>query len=175
MFKAKVKMPNTKLFDLSEGTRAIKQEAIKAMNRAVAVIESNVISEAPVGATGDLRSSINSNVKSTGQSVIGIVFAGKRYAMPVNDGRKASPVSATGQLSIKRWVEKSSGGRALWSSLRAKYPKITSKQVAFLVARKKKQKATKGQKFFDKGFELSVSEINRIFKQFNIRVAEKLS
>jgi len=128
----------------------------------------------PRGSTSELAGSLNTEVRERKQFRQGVVFYGVRYALPVEFGRRAAPVSRTGQQSIRRWVEKSSAGTSLWNALKSRYPKITSKQVAFLVARKKKLKRTKGQKFFRKAVNISESYVKAQFEKLGVRVGKKL-
>lgn len=164
MYSVRIKRPNIMLFKESAAQQMIDRETMKTINRALITIGNRVRSLTPVGASGDLRSSIRSSVKMRRNDIIGRLFTGKKYAMVVEEGRKASPVSKTGQRSLKRWIMLSSKGRAYFDGLRSKYPKITLKQATFLLARSLKRKKRKGQKFFSTGVKETRVQVENMFK-----------
>lgn len=173
MYSMKLVKPRIVLFDPKKSEVMLNQEGRIAMDSALIEAQREIVDETPVGVSGDMRASIQTMIKIVGKIIQGIVFAGKKYALPVNFGRKASPVSKLGQMSIQRWVEKSTAGRELWGALSSKYPGISSRAVAFLVSRKKKQRRTKGQRFFDKGINKAMPEIRRIFKGMGLKMARR--
>lgn len=174
MYKYKLKKPRINLFDPVATERILTQEGKIAMDSSLIEIQNEVIKETPVGVAGDLRSSIGTELFITGGFFQGVVFAGKKYALPLNFGRKASPVSVIGQQSLARWVEKSTAGQELFAALKSKYPKITPRAVAFLIARKKKTKRTKGTKFFDNGVSNALPEVRRLFTKMGIKLKKEL-
>lgn len=167
MFKMKFTKPDILLFNAKASKEMFDSEGRKFMNRALVKLLNDIVALTPVGATGDLRNSLAFKIFVLKDMIRGLLFAGKKYAIVVNDGRKAAPVSMTGQKSLVRWVQKSSAGRSLWTSLKSKYPKITARQVAFLVARRKKMQKTAGQKFFDKGIKNAKQDVKNIFRIFS--------
>ena len=169
------KTPNVKLFNFKGAVSMFNKESRKAVDRSLAILQFNIVQLTPVGATGDLRSSINTKVDERKGEILGVVFAGKTYALPVELGRKASPVSKTGQLSLTRWILKSSGGRSWFQALKGKYPRITVKQATFLLARSLKRKARKGQKFFEKGVNNAMPKVNQIMRQLSDDIARGLT
>jgi hypothetical protein len=173
MYSIKLKKPQYVVFDPKKVERVTRQEDRKAMDSALIEAQSDIIEAAPVGHTGNLRASIGTRVVEKKGVLQGIVFAGVKYALPVEFGRKASPVSQLGQVSLRRWIEKSTQGRAFFSALRNSYPKITINAAVFLLARSLKRRERKGQKFFQKGLDEAWPRMQTIFRALGRKLAKR--
>jgi hypothetical protein len=175
MFKMKVKQSDLPLFDSKDASKVIEKESRRKLDNILLTLQTSIAEVTPVGATGDLRSSLKTEIKQKSGKMIGSVFYGKKYALPVNDGRKASPVSQQGQRGLMRWIQKSRKGQSYFSALKGSYPKITLKQATFLLARSLKNTARKGQKFFEKGIKNAKPDINRIYKSLGNSLVKGLT
>jgi len=175
MLKIKFTKPKILLFDSKGAKRMMDVESRRTMAVVLVKTQGEIKDRTPVGVSGELQNSIMIEMKKIKERLIGFVFSALKYALPMNFGRKASPVSKLGQLSILRWVEKSSAGRALWQTLKGRYPKITPRQVAFLVARQKKLKRMEGKKFFEKGIQASLSFIRGAFSKHGLTLKRRLT
>ena len=174
MFDMKLTTKDLPIVDSKKAEKVIEKESVNRMNNVLLSIQNEVSKETPVGSTGDLRSSLNTEIKRVAGNLIGSVFFGKKYALPVNDGRKASPVSVVGQRGLSRWIQKSTKGRAYFSGLKSSYPKITLRQATFLLARSMKRRARKAQQFFEKGIANAQSDINRFVSGLGDRLVKRL-
>ncbi len=174
MLKMKFTKPKILLLDPKGAARMMDVEGRRTMSLVLTKTQAEIKERTPVGVSGQLRDSVMTEMKKVKEKLIGFVFSALVYALPMNFGRKASPVSRTGQLSILRWVEKSKAGRALWQKLRKDYKKISSRQVAFLVARKKGEERMEGKKFFEKGITASESFIRGAFSKHGLMLKRKL-
>jgi hypothetical protein len=174
MYDMKVSVSDIPITNPQKGKRVIDIDSRRNLDNILLTIQKEVAELTPVGATGDLRSSLRTNVRKKGANIIGEVFFGKKYALPVNDGRKASPVSIQGQRGLSRWIEKSRKGRAYFSGLKSAYPKVTLKQATFLLSRSMKKKARKGQKFFEEGIKNASSKINKIISNLGNKLVKDM-
>jgi hypothetical protein len=165
MFDMKLTSKDLPVLDGNKASKVIEKEGGIRLNNVLLTIQNSIATVTPVGATGDLRSSLRTDIKRKGGNLIGSVFFGKKYALPVNDGRKASPVSRLGQQGLARWIEKSRKGRSYFSGLKSTYPKVNLRQATFLLARSLKLRERVGQKFFEKGIENAKADINRFISR----------
>ncbi len=157
----KFKTPKTPLFDPALAKTFFDTNKTKFFDKILPVIQTGIKLKAPAGATVELKNSIKTRV--TGDS--GFIFTDLSYAVVVNDGRRAAPVSASADASIAAWIKRSTKGQAFFSNLKSKYKRITIKQAVFLLKRGKKNKKTKGQKFFERGFRSVGAITNRTMKR----------
>lgn len=99
---------------------AINRELLRAMNEAVLDTETEVVLRTPVD-TGRLRNSVQTEVRGTGLSTVGIVSsANVPYAPPVEEGtgpRDIVPRRASPKASLRFTV----GGRTLFRK-RVRHP-----------------------------------------------------
>jgi hypothetical protein len=173
VFDIKINSKDLPIFDKND-VKMISKEQEKTMNNVLLTIQNSVAIVTPVGATGAMRASLKTLIKKMSSKIIGIVGYGAKYTPAVNDGRKAAPVSQKGQVSLRRWIQKSTKGRLYFSGLKNKYPKITLKQATFLLARSLKNKKREGQRFFEKGLENAKADINRIIKGLGTNIVKGL-
>lgn len=143
------KVPRSPIFDEKLAKPYTESQKSKIFAKILPVYQSGIILKAPVGATARLRNSIQMKVTTDS----GSVFTDLGYAVPVNDGRDAAPVAASADPSLSAWIRRSTKGQAWFAALKGKYPKITVEGAIFILKRSKKQKATPGQTFFEKGVE----------------------
>ncbi len=162
MYKVKMKVPKISFFDRDKFKKATRQEDLIALNSALVAVQGKIILRTPVGDTGLLRASIKTSVSQKPQNILGLVFSGVKYAIPLEWGRR--PGKFPPYRALINWVRRSSAGRAVWEALRGKYPKIKLAQVAFVVARAIKNKGIKEKKFFRGGIKDAKPEIRNIFK-----------
>jgi hypothetical protein len=137
---------------------------VKAMQKSVIKVESEIKPLTPVGVSGNMRASIGSQVSSNGLgAVVGKVSSSlKDYPAVMEFGRKPGrmpPVEA-----LERWVQ-----------VKMRVPASELREVAFVVARSIARKGIKGRKFFERGFKASQSSILHYFAQALDDIAESLS
>lgn len=173
-FEMRLDVPDIVLFDTKKSETLINKESRIAMDSILINLQFEIVSLTPVGVSGDLRSSIQTEVKELPDKLIGVVFAGKKYALAVDQGRKAAPVSELGQASLSRWIDKSAKGREFFSALKGSYPKITLAQATFLLARSLKKKAREGQEFFEEGIENARPKVDSEFNQLGVNLKQGL-
>jgi len=144
-------MLTSKPIDVSSAQRSIDTAKRGMLQDASILSQSNVVKHTPVGDSGALRASIRGDVVSNDEAVVTSTGAGSEYAYYVEEGRPPGKMPPSSELV--NWVRRSKKGRSLWGSMKRRNPKITAEQVAFVLARKIGAKGTKGQHFFQKGFE----------------------
>jgi hypothetical protein len=181
VFNIKLNSKDFPIFDKKD-IKLTQKESINALNNILLTMQNNIVELTPVGATGAMRSSVFTTIKTLKRGVIkGFVWVGKKYAPAVDLGRKAAPVSETGQISLRRWIQKSKKGRAWFNKVkskktfftrRQKYKNLTLDQATYILARSLKRKKRKGQKFFEKGLKNSKKDINRIVKRLGTVLAK---
>lgn len=167
----KWKFPNIALFDEAKATELFKVNTSMFLDSVLTTVQGNVISEAPVGATTELRNKIIQKKVSYKK---GYVISAAKYSAAVNSGRKAAPVSQKADASLEAWIKRSTAGRAYFNGLKSTYPKITVKSAIFLLKRAKKKKPTKANDFFDRGVLKSQPIINRMQINYKKQLASGL-
>lgn len=127
----------------------------QSMARAVERLRANIAARAPVGATGELRRRVESEVRvpSSGKAVdvTGSVFINElAYAVPVNEGSRPhwAPLAP-----LEYWVER-----------KLKLQGEEAKRVARLIQYKIHAHGAKAQPFFDEGIEDSLNYIESTFE-----------
>ena len=175
MFKINLNLPDTLLFDPAGSEKFIDHAGSIFIDDALVELQNNIVELAPVGVSGNLRASIKTDRQNVGTMIKGRVYSDVKYTIVQEEGRKKAWVSKEGQKGLERWVRLSSGGKAFFSDLKADYPKITVKQAVFLISRSMSKKKRKGKKFFEKGAEESIPEINSLYKKFGITLEKGLS
>jgi len=148
----------------------ITAEVNKSFQGLSAVIQSNVIFSAPVGATGQLRNSIESEVGVNQLEV----FTALSYAPVIEQGRKAAPVSSSADQALALWIRKSTKGSKWYSNFKSKYPKTTIKQAVYVLKRSMRRKARKPNPFFERGVSQSQGAIKKRIKSLSARIARRL-
>lgn len=113
---------------VDRGTRAA---ILRATSEAASRIQADATSAAPVGATRDLRGSIQKKVTDK----VGIVWSNKSYAEDVEFGKKPGSWAHVGDLMY-------------WVRQKIKPPRNKLKSVTYLINRKIFEKGTDAQPFF---------------------------
>lgn len=152
-------MLTNKPIDVSSAQSRIDMAKRAMLQGASILSQSNVVKHTPVGDSGALRASIRGDVVNNDEAVVKSVGAGSEYAYYVEEGRAPGKMPPSSELV--NWVRRSKKGRSLWSSMKSRNSNITAEQVAFILARKIGKKGTEGQKFFQKGIDDSIDEIER--------------
>lgn len=155
--------------------KEMSRESLIKLDNILIELQRSIAAVTPVGASGDMRSSLGTRIVRKLGVFIGEVFFGKKYAIVVNDGRKEAPVSKTGQIGLSRWIEKSSKGRDFFAGLKDDYPNITLRQATFLLARSLKKKKRDGQKFVEEGVENAAPDVNRIISDLGDKLIKVLA
>lgn len=146
---------------LQQSPRIVGEESHLAMTKSLDVLEGNIAAETPVN-SGMLRGSIAKQITGQGVNLTGEVATPLMYGLPVETGRK--PGRRPPKDAIKLWVIRKLGltGREADSA-------------AFLIARAIGRRGTKGAFMFQKGFERSLSTINRLWDEVPARVIKRLA
>lgn len=133
----------------------------KAMVVSMALLERDIVRRTPVD-TGTLRGSISSKIKGIGLDMVGKAFSPLVYAAPVELGisRRVMPNIA----AIKRWVIHK---RFQWGGMKPN-------QIAFLVARKIKERGTEGKFMFRDTFKADKKKVISIFRLYIRRAVKTL-
>ena len=97
-------VPRAPLFVESLGKALISKQVKSTLNDMTSIVKANVQFEAPVGASAMLRNKIGTAI--TG--LIGKVFTGVSYAIVIEKGRRAAPVSRDANLEV--WIRRSRKG-----------------------------------------------------------------
>lgn len=127
-----------------------------AMVKSVTTLRTNILPNVPVGVTGRLRGSIDTEVKTLGHfNITGRVGSNLRdevYPAVMELGR--SPGSMPPPHKLARWVHIVLG-----------VPAEREMAVAYLVARSIARRGIKGREFMKKGLEASLPKIEHYFLQ----------
>lgn len=168
------------LFNLNKASTRIKKLAKTSLNSMLGTAQRNIGIQAPVGATGQLRDDVSLEIRE----LSGRVFAGSPYAIVINDGRKASPVSKDADPSLIRWLRVTRKGRKMLVWTRANMMKNRKskpstdqviKSALYILKRSMKNKARPANPFFDRGIEKSQpfikQESDRYIKDLAVALA----
>lgn len=116
------------------------------------------------GAQGGLIASIQHEVLGRGTPLIkGVVKSAHPYLLPIEKGRtpgKAMPPEG----SLLRWIEVKMG-----------LDPAAAKKIEYVVRRKIKVKGFKGARMFEKGFNDSWPQIQRMFDGAGLRIVRELN
>lgn len=107
----------------------------------------------PVGATGSMKKAWVMeveyvNVGKSGKAAQVKIYNPLIYVEPTEYGRKASPVSKEGMVSLRLWVQRKLGKNI-----------AESKSIAFAIAKKKKLFPTVGQKFIENTLDYALPKV----------------
>lgn len=131
------------------------------LTKASLYLEGEMIRNTPVGVFGTLRRSWFSRVTDNGQETTASIINPIEYALPVELGRRAAPVPIE---PIELWVRRKLG-----------VPQSRSRQVAFIIAKKKARQRTPGQLFATNTFDASRSTVEKILNQFGADFVEDMN
>lgn len=145
------KIPKIPLFNPKQANALFDKQINLSLNAMTTVVQTNISFGAPAGATGRLKNTIGTLISKNK----GRVFTGVNYAPVIEVGRKAAPVSAKADISLSNWIRQSTKGRAYFSGLKSKYPKITIKGAIYLLKRSLGRKKRKANPFFARGIKRS--------------------
>ena len=163
-----LKVPKISLFSKTRSKEVIRKIQKRGLNDMLLTFQRNIKTEAPKGATADLKN----NIFTENFTTHGKVFATAPYANVIEKGRRAAPVAQ--EADIEGWIRRSTSGRAYQAALRAKFPKITLKGMEFLLRRSLKRKKREPNPFFERGIEKSTARINKIQKEIEIDLKVQL-
>jgi len=169
--KYKWKFPDIPLFNANEGIKAVNKYNSMLLDSVLTEYQQAIIQAAPVGASTQLRNSIQQEKISNNK---GRIIVNAKYAATIEDGRKAAPVSASADLSLTAWVKRSIKGRKYFASLKQTYPKITVKQAVFLLKKGKKRKPTKKNPFFTRGRKKATPAVKKIYASYQARLTKEV-
>lgn len=130
-----------KLFRPQDAVAEMRREVAKALTAAAWAITREIKIAAPVGATGYLRRSflVIPARPSDGASMAALIVSPAEYTLPVELGRRPAWVPIP---PLELWVRRKLG-----------IPEGESRQVAFLISRKKSRERTPGKHFIEKSWE----------------------
>lgn len=147
--------------------RARKQHLVPAMEKSVDAARQAVLPMVPIGATGEARRSIVSNVGQTPYQTIGKVTSSMRrpnvYIYVMNAGRPAGKRKADSR-KLEPWVQ----AKGLASDPTA------VKRIAFLIARAIQKKGVKGLSFMWAGLDRVKSRVESYHRQAVEAIAREL-
>lgn len=132
----------------------------EAMGQSLHAADNAISGLIPV-AFGELLEAQSREIQGGGMSLRGIVFNPKRYALPVEFGRKPGrmpPVSA-----IERWVQIK--GIASGKDVRS---------IAYLIARAIGRRGTRAVKMYQRGAKQAQGQIGRIWQAALDKMAKRL-
>lgn len=152
----KFKVPKSALFVPQKFTALMAKTTNVAVNDMTEVLKFNIRKEAPVGATTQLKNTVQSTVNKN----VGRVFTGVDYAVVIEKGRRAAPVARGANLKI--WIRRSKKGQAYFAALKSKYKNITLAGADFLLRRSLKNKKRNPDPFFERGINDSKSTLRKI-------------
>jgi hypothetical protein len=159
------KKPDIAFFDMAK----VKSIFGKRIGGSIAEVLENsrneIFRRAPHGVSGYLKSTIGTNQPSYFE---GEVFVTAPYAIIVERGRRAAPVSQSADAGLIRWLTKTRQGIEFVSAIRMKYfanaaRRVNSqaqasqleqqvlKSALFILKRSKARKKTPGQYYFRDG------------------------
>ncbi len=146
----------------------VRHEMAESMEQSLITFEQAVKLETPVN-FGTARASIAREMYGTPVDLTGMVTIGVPYGYYVENGRAAGrmpPVEAIELWVIRKgfqWTTKSGG----------KTRPMTSRQMAFVIARSIGERGTKGAHMFKKGYKLALPEVEKYWADLPNRVAAR--
>ena len=154
------------LFDPKKATARIKKLSKRTVSDMLITTSNNIKNQAPLGATGQLRLEINTELRP----LSGRVFAGAPHAIIIERGRKVAPVAKSADPSLTAWLRSTRKGRRMLIIARKMMMKRrktnpTTAQVIrsalFLMKRSMKRKKRKPNPFFTRGVEKATPFIKK--------------
>jgi hypothetical protein len=152
--RLRLSLPNIGIFGPAANT-IIADEARASMEAAVLLVQREVQTRTPVGATGILRGSIASEVRGTPVQIRGIVATPQSYALPVEEG------------SRPHWAP--IGPLLLWARR-----VLGDERAAYRVRWAIHLRGTRGAHMFARGLEASRSRVTQLFQQARDRMIRRL-
>ena len=159
------------LEDLPEAPPIAWEEVFRLAREAMAevteMLRREVMTRTPIGASGNLRGSIYTEIKGEDPQVLrGVVASRVPYARYVEFGRRAGG-------RMPPWREGSSLYR--WVAHKLKPPDGYIERVSFFVARAIVRHGTSGHRMFARAFEENQSRIDRRFGELADEIARRHS
>lgn len=147
---------------LGKYDQVVSRENHKAMNKSVLLVERVGKQEAPMGATGHLKSSLVHLVEKAGiGQVVGTVGTHIGYGPAVELG---TPPHNPNVKNLRYWVERKLGLKGRDAA-----------RVTFLVGRKIRRAGTKAQPFLDPAFTGNQEKIEGYFEQALDNIVNELA
>lgn len=164
-------MKFTGLFFRPAKVRKMASHALlRAMTTSVAILETEIKVDTPVGVSGNARSGVVGRVINSHRGIVAATGPAAKYWPLIEGGRKP-----TGGSGIGGGMSKSLAPIRLWvKRVIAPGDKMLD-SVTFLVFRKIHQKGFKGKEIFKKNEKAARRYIQKIFKREMKRVEKKLS
>lgn len=167
-FKLKIEGFPENISDVRKFNDTTRKIFRDSMQRTLITVQQSVDKKTPVGESGDLRGSTKSFV--TGYSAL--LYNKQKYARAIEYGRKPGIGAPYDALEI--WVKKSTKGRAIWASMKAKNKKITALQVAKFMAKRIKERGIKAQHFFRDGVSEAWPKVESDIKNMHAQIAKEI-
>lgn len=140
--------------------------AHEAMDEITGMLRREVMARTPVGASGNLRGSIFTEIRGENPSVLrGVVASRVPYAGYVEFGRRAGG-------GIPPWREGSSLYR--WVAHKLGPPDGSIERVSFLVARSIARRGIPGRRMFARAFEENRSRIDKRIRELVDEIARRV-
>ena len=158
--KLNLKVPNIALFNTAKALTVYDKLATKYVDAITSTFQASIISKAPTGGSGRLKNSI----KTKRKKYTGIVYPSVKYAEFVERGRRAGRMPPSKRLV--NWLKRSRKGRNRFQALKARYPRITYKSAAYLVARAIGKHGTRPTWFWSKGEAQALPVVNALKMSF---------
>ncbi len=156
---------------LAEAPPSAQEEEVfrlarEAMAEITEMLRREVMTRTPIGASGNLRGSIFTEIKGEGRGVLrGVVASRVPYARYVEFGRRAGG-------GMPPWREGSSLYR--WVAHKLDPPDRYIERVSFLVARGIVRHGTSGHQMFARAFEDNQNRIDRRIRELLDEIARRV-
>jgi hypothetical protein len=151
------------LSDLGALEGTIIPLAHRYMRISVDTMEAEVVGRTPVGATGNLRGSIGTEIRGARLDIRGEVGTAILYGEPAERGRRSGRMPPVDP--IEYWVVR--------KGIAPAGPE--SRNVAWLIARAIGHHGTKGAHMFERGFEAAEPKVLSLWRGLPDRIAQELS
>ena len=153
---------------LEQAPGMVAEEQRLAMQKSLDVLEQTIVPRTPVGVSGNLRGSVDTEIRGTPASLQGEIFTPLIYGLPVEHGRKKGKQPPT--AAIELWVVRKLGipaGRE-------------ARSAAFVIARaiaagQTKHQLKGGSKMFEEGFDAAEPIIVQIWEGLPDKVFNRLA
>jgi len=149
---------------------AVADEIYATMELSLGVFEQAVKLETPVN-TGNLRGSIATEITGTPANMTGLVVTPLLYGWPVERGRQPGTPPPVGPIEL--WVIRK-GLEWTYKTKSGKVRPMTTRQMAFIIARSIGKKGTSGAAMFYKGFQAALPAVERLWLGLPDRVVKRI-
>jgi hypothetical protein len=147
-------LPQTPIAHPAQASQVVAQELRRGMEEATLLVQRNVQEHTPVGATGQTRGSIVSEIRGTPVLLTGIVTSPLGHIDPLEEGGRP------------HWAP--IGPLLLWARR-----VLGDERAAYAVRWAIHLRGTRGAHMFQRGFEASIQGITRAFEAASTRIAAR--